>query len=47
MIVVMKKNATGLQIKKVIQKIKESGMKPHVSKGEILTRRCTPRSALQ
>ena len=37
MIVVMKKNATGLQIKKVIQKIKESGMKPHISKGQILT----------
>ena len=37
MIVVMKKNATEHQVQKVIDKIKESGLKPHLSKGEIVT----------
>ncbi|MEK6983296.1 MAG: 3-deoxy-7-phosphoheptulonate synthase [Nanoarchaeota archaeon] len=37
MIVVMKKNATEDQIAKVIEKIKASGLKPHISKGEFLT----------
>ncbi len=37
MIVVMKKNATEHQIEKVIEKIKESGLKAHISKGEIVT----------
>ncbi len=37
MIVVMKKNATEKQIKHVIEKIKQSNLKPHISKGEILT----------
>ena len=37
MIVVMKKKATEKQIKRVIEKVKESGLKPHVSKGTELT----------
>ncbi|MBI2559407.1 3-deoxy-7-phosphoheptulonate synthase [Candidatus Woesearchaeota archaeon] len=37
MIVVMKKNATEHQIEKVVEKIKESGLKAHLSKGEIVT----------
>lgn len=37
MIVVMKKNATEKQIKHVVEKIKSSGLNPHISKGEILT----------
>lgn len=37
MIIVMKKEATKHQIKRVVEKIKASGLKPHVSKGEILT----------
>ncbi len=37
MIVVMKKNATEAQIEKVIEKIKENGLKPHLSKGKIVT----------
>ena len=37
MIVVMKKNATKHQIERVVEKIKSSGLKPHISKGEILT----------
>ena len=37
MIVVMKKKATESQLRKVIEKIKENGLKPHVSKGEVLT----------
>jgi len=37
MIVVMKKKATEHQIAKVIEKIKQSGLKPHISKGEFLT----------
>ena len=37
MIVVMKKNATEHQIGKVIEKIRESGLKAHISKGEVLT----------
>lgn len=37
MIVVMKKNATEHQVGKVVEKIKENGLKPHISKGETLT----------
>lgn len=37
MIVVMKKGATEGQIKKVAEKINESGLKHHISKGEVLT----------
>ena len=37
MIVVMKKNATEAQIGHVVDKIKQNGLKPHISKGEILT----------
>ena len=37
MIVVMKKSATEEQIKRVIDKIKECDLKPHLSKGETLT----------
>jgi len=37
MIVVMKKNATENQIAKVIEKINQSGLKAHTSKGEIVT----------
>jgi len=37
MIVVMKKNATEHQVEKVVDKIKENGLKPHISKGEMLT----------
>lgn len=37
MIVVMKKSATEKQIEKVLEKIRENGLKPHVSKGDIVT----------
>ena len=37
MIVVMKKNATKIQIERVIEKIKSSGLKAHISKGEFVT----------
>ena len=37
MIVVMKKNATESQIERVVEKIKENGLKAHLSKGEIVT----------
>lgn len=37
MIVVMKKKATETQIEKVIKKIRENGLRPHVSRGEVLT----------
>ena len=37
MIVVMKKNVTEKQIEKVIEKIKENGLKAHLSKGKIVT----------
>ncbi|MBI2659650.1 3-deoxy-7-phosphoheptulonate synthase [Candidatus Woesearchaeota archaeon] len=37
MIVVMRKNANERQIAKVIGKIKSSGLKSHISKGEVLT----------
>lgn len=37
MIVVMKKSATQHQIEKVIEKVNESGLKAHLSKGEIVT----------
>lgn len=33
----MKKNATEHQIREVIEKINDSGLKPHISKGEVLT----------
>ena len=36
MIVVMKKNATESQIERVVGKIKENGLKAHLSKGEIV-----------
>ena len=37
MIVVMKKNATENQITRVMEKIKENKLKPHISKGEMVT----------
>ena len=37
MIVVMKKNATERQIAKVVGKIRDNGLKAHISKGKILT----------
>jgi 3-deoxy-7-phosphoheptulonate synthase len=37
MIVVMKKNANGRQIAKVVEKIKANGLKAHISKGDVLT----------
>lgn len=37
MIVIMKQNADEKQIENVVQKIKASGLKPHISKGEVLT----------
>lgn len=37
MIVVMKKNATEHQIEKVVEKIRESGLKAHLSRGDIVT----------
>ena len=36
MIVVMKKNATENQVQRVVEKIQESGLKAHLSKGEIV-----------
>ncbi|MDP3765064.1 MAG: 3-deoxy-7-phosphoheptulonate synthase [Nanoarchaeota archaeon] len=37
MIVVMKKGASQKQISKVVERIRQSGLKPHVSRGDILT----------
>ncbi|MBI2101551.1 3-deoxy-7-phosphoheptulonate synthase [Candidatus Woesearchaeota archaeon] len=37
MIVVMKKNATENQVQRVVEKIQESGLKAHLSKGDIVT----------
>ena len=37
MIVVMKKNASEHQISKVLEKIKEKGLKAHISKGDFIT----------
>lgn len=37
MIVVMKKNATEQQVSKVLERIKEKGMKAHISKGDFVT----------
>ena len=37
MIVVMKKNATESQIERVVMKIRENGLKPHISRGKLLT----------
>lgn len=37
MIVIMKQNANEKQIENVVQKIKDSGLKPHISKGDVVT----------